>query len=171
MTMLKPLTMCITTNCGKFFKRWEYQITLPASWDKKQQLEPDMEQWTGSELGKEYIKAVYCHPAYLTYMQHTSWEMPSWMTHKLELRFPGEISITSDMQMIPPLWQKVKSESEVAQFCPTLSDPIDCSLPGSSVHGIFQARVLEWRAIAFSDRGAYIFSNRRLYILWICPVT
>jgi len=67
-----------------------------------------MEQWTGSKLGKEYIKAVNCHPAYLTYMQSTSFEMPDWMKHKLESRLPGEISITSDTQMIPPLWQKAK---------------------------------------------------------------
>ena len=64
---------------GKFFKRWEYQTTLSDSWEtciqvKKQQLEPDMEQWTGSKLGKEYVKAEYCHPAYLTYMQSTSWQ-------------------------------------------------------------------------------------------------
>ena len=75
---------------------------------KKQQLELDMEPQTGSKLGKEYIKAVYCHPAYLTYMQSTSWEMLGWIKHKLESRFLGEISITSDMQMAPPLWQKVK---------------------------------------------------------------
>ena len=68
--------------------------------DKKQQLEPDMEQWTGYKLGKEYVKAVYCHPAYLTYMQSTSSEMLGWMKHKLESRLPGEISTTSDMQMI-----------------------------------------------------------------------
>ena len=73
---------------------------------KRQQLELDMEQQTGFKLGKEYIKAVYCHSAYLTYMQSTSCEMPGWMKHKLELRLPGEISITSDMQMTPPLWQK-----------------------------------------------------------------
>ena len=77
---------------------------------KKQWLELDMEQWTGSKLGKEAIKAVYCHPAYLTYMQSTSCEMPDWMKHKLESRLPGEISITSDMQMTPPLWQKVKKD-------------------------------------------------------------
>ena len=76
---------------------------------KKQQLELDMEQQTGSKLGKEYITAVYCHPAYLTYMQSTSREMPGWMKHKLESRLPGEISITSDMQITPPLWQKVKN--------------------------------------------------------------
>ena len=69
---------------------------------KKQQLEPDMEQQTGSKLRKEYIKAVYCHSAYITYMQSTSWEMQGWMKHKLEWRLPGEISITSDMQMTPP---------------------------------------------------------------------
>ena len=76
---------------------------------KKQQLEMDMEQQTGSKLGKEYIKAVYCHPAYLINMQSTSWEMLGWMKHKLESRLPGEISITSDMQMTSPLWQKLKS--------------------------------------------------------------
>ena len=64
---------------------------------KKQQLELDVEQWTGSELGKEYIKAVYCHLAYLTYMQSTLYEMPGWMKHKLESRLSGEILITSDM--------------------------------------------------------------------------
>ena len=75
---------------------------------RKQQLELDMEQQTGSKLGKEYVKAGYCHPAYLTYVQSTSWEMLGWVKHKLESRLPGEISITSDMQMTPPLWQKVK---------------------------------------------------------------
>ena len=69
---------------------------------KKQQLELDMGQWTGSKLGKEYIKAVYCHPAYLTYMQSISYKMLGWMKHKLESRLLGEISITSDMQMTPP---------------------------------------------------------------------
>ena len=73
---------------------------------KKQQLEQDMKQQTGSKKEKEYIKAVYCHPAYLTYMQSTSWETLGW--HKLESRLLGEISITSDMQMKPLLWQKAK---------------------------------------------------------------
>ena len=75
---------------------------------KKQHLELYMGQQTRSNLGKEYVKAVYCHPAYLTYMQSTSFEMLGWMKHKLESRFPGEISVTSDMQMTPLLWQKVK---------------------------------------------------------------
>ena len=76
---------------------------------KKQQLEPDMEQQTGSKSGKEYVKAVYCHSTYLTYMQSASCEMPGWMKHKLESRLLGEISITSDVQMTPPLWQIVKN--------------------------------------------------------------
>ena len=91
---------------------------------KKQQLELDMKQWTGSKLRKEYIKAVYCHPAYLSYMQSTSCEMLGWVKHKLESRFPRDISITSDMQMTPlmtereeelkSLLMKVKEESEKA---------------------------------------------------------
>ena len=92
---------------------------------KKQQLEPDLKQQTGSKSGKEYLKVVlaYCHLAYLTSMQSTSCKMPDWMKHKLESRLPGEISITSDTQMTPSLWQeseeelksllvKVKEESE-----------------------------------------------------------
>ena len=68
----------------------------------KQQLEPDTEQWTDSfKIGKKYVRAVYCHPAYFTYLKSTSCEMPGWMTHKLESRLPGEMSISSDMQMIP----------------------------------------------------------------------
>ena len=101
----KPLSVWITKNCGKFLERWEYQTTLPASWEicmqiKKQQLEPNIEQRTVSKLGNEYVKAVYRHPAYLTCLQSTSCEMPGWLKQKLESRLPGEISITSDMQMI-----------------------------------------------------------------------
>ena len=110
LTMPKPWTVWITTNCGNFLKRWEYQTTWPASWEicmqvKKQQLEVNTEQQTGSKLGKEYIKAVYYHPAYSTYMQSTSCKMLGWMKHKLESRLLEEISRTSDMQMTPPLWQ------------------------------------------------------------------
>ena len=75
---------------------------------KKQQLELDMEQQIGLKLGKEYIKAVYCHPAYLNYMQSTSFDILGWMKHKLESTSLGEISITSDKQMTPPLWEKTK---------------------------------------------------------------
>ena len=83
LTMPKLLTVWITTNCGKFWKRWEYQTT---SWEiymqvRKQQLELDMGKQTGSKLGKEYVKAVYCHPACLTYIQSTSWEMLGWVKH------------------------------------------------------------------------------------------
>ena len=117
LTMPKPLTVCITINCGKFWKRWSYQTTWPASWEscmqfRKQQLELDMEQQTGSKLGKEYIKAIYCHPAYLTYMQSTSCKMLGWITPKLESRLPGEMLITSDMQMTPPLCRKWRRTTE-----------------------------------------------------------
>ena len=100
----KALTVWITTNCGKFWKRWEYQITWPASWEicmqvKNHLLELDMEQQTGYKLGKEYVKAVYCHYAYLAYMRSTSWEIPG---IKLESWLLGDISITSDKQMTPP---------------------------------------------------------------------
>ena len=77
---------------------------------KKQQLEWDMEQPTSSKLGKEYVKAVYCDPVYLSSMQSTSCKMLGWMKQKLESRLPGEISITSDMQMTSPLWQKVRTK-------------------------------------------------------------
>ena len=102
--MLKLLTVWITTNCRKFLKRWEYQTILPASLEicmqvKKQQLELDMEQQTASKLGKEYVKAVYCHPAYLTYMQ-----------------------------------SQFSSVQSLAQSCPTLCDPMNCSTPGLPIH-------------------------------------
>ena len=111
----------------KILKEMGYQTTLPACCKtcmqvKKQQLEPDIEQQIGSKSGKEYIKAVYYHPAYLNYKQSTSCEMLGWMKHKLESRLLEEISIASDMQMTPPLWQeseelrnllvKVKDEGE-----------------------------------------------------------
>ena len=75
---------------------------------KKQQLEVDMEQQAGSKLEKEYVKNVYCHPAYLTYMQSTSFEIPVWMKHRLESRMLGEIAITSDMHITPHLRLKAK---------------------------------------------------------------
>ena len=75
---------------------------------KKQQLEPDMEQQTGCKLRKEYVKAIYCHPAYLTYMQNASCEILGWLKHKLESRLLGVMSITLDMEMTPPSRQKVK---------------------------------------------------------------
>ena len=125
--MLKPLIVWITTNCRKFWKRWEYQTTWPASWEicvqgKKQQLKPDIEQWTGSTLGKEYVMGVYCHPAYLTYMQSTSWETLGWRKHKLESRLPGDINnlrhaddttlMAESEEELKSLLMKVKEESE-----------------------------------------------------------
>ena len=96
---------CVDHNKLEDSQRWEYQITWPA-WEicmqvKKQQLEPDMEQWTGSKLGKEYIKAVYCHPAYF-YTEYIMWNA------RLDEAQLGEIPITSDMQMTPLLRQKAK---------------------------------------------------------------
>ena len=107
---------CVDHNkLSKILKEMEYQTTWPASWEicmqvKEQRLELDMEQQTGSKLGKEYIKAVYCHPAYLTYMQSTSWEMLGWKKHKLESRLLGEISTTSDIQMTPLLSRKWRTK-------------------------------------------------------------
>ena len=95
--------MWTTTHCGKFLKSWEYQTTLPVLRNlcAKQQLEPDMEQRIGSELGKEYINTVYCHPVYLTSIQSASCKIQGSMSHRLEPRLLGEISTISDMQMIP----------------------------------------------------------------------
>ena len=107
----KPLTVCITTN-WKILKEMgipdHLTCLLRNLCRSRSKLELDTEQHTGSKLGKEYVKAVYCHPAYLTYMQSTSLEMPGWMKHRLESRLLGEILITPDMQMTPPLWQKAK---------------------------------------------------------------
>ena len=123
LTMPKSLTVWITINCGKFRKRWEYQTTWPASWEicmqvRKQELELDMEQQIGSKSGKEYVKAAYCHPAYLTYMQSTSWESLSWRKHKLESRLPGEISITPDCRWHHPYgrkWRRTKEPLEESE--------------------------------------------------------
>ena len=103
LTMLKPLTVWITANCGRFLDMGAPDHltcllrNLYVGQEAIVRTRHDMEQWTGSKLGKEYDKAAYCHPAYLTYMQSTSWEIPSWMNHKLESRLPGEIQTTSDM--------------------------------------------------------------------------
>ena len=111
---LKAFDYVDHNNYGKFLKRWKYQTALPySSWEicmqvKKQQLELDREQWTGSKSGKKYFKAVYCHPAYLNYMWSTSCEMLGWNA-QARIKIAGEISTTSDMQMTAPLWQKVKN--------------------------------------------------------------
>ena len=112
LTMIKPLTVWVIPNCGKFLRdgntRPSYLPPEKSVRRSRSKLELDLEQQTGSRLGKQYIKLVYCHPASLTYILSTSCKIPSWMKHKLESRLPGEISITPDMQMMPPLWQKVK---------------------------------------------------------------
>ena len=108
----KFFAVWITTNCGKFLEMGTSDhltcLLRNLVQIKKQQLEPDMEKWTGSKLGKEYVKSVCCHLAYLIYVQSTLSEMPDWMKDKLESRMPGELLMTSDMQMIPLLRQKVK---------------------------------------------------------------
>ena len=131
LTTLKPLTVWITINCGKFFKRWEYQTTWLASWEiciqvRKQLLELNMEQHTGFKSGKEYIKAVYCHPAYLIHMQSAA------------------------------------AAAKSIQSCPTLSDPIDGSPPGSPIPGVLQARTLEWVAISFSNAWKWKVKGKSL---------
>ena len=110
--MLKPLTIRIKTS-WKILQEMrvsDHLICLLRNlYAGQEERESGMEQWTGPKLGKKYIKAVYCDPAYLTYMQSTSGKMLDWMKHMLESGLPGEISITSDMQMTPPLWQKAKN--------------------------------------------------------------
>ena len=134
LTTLKPLTVGITRNCGKSLKRWEYKTTLPASWETcmqvKKQQNLTWNNWLVPNWERSMTSLYICHPAYLTYMQSTSYKMPGWMNHKLDSR--------------------LESERKVAQSCPTLCNSMDCSLPGSSLHGILQARVLEWVAISFS---------------------
>ena len=124
----KAFDCVITTNRGKFFERWEYQTTWPASWEicmkvKKQHWQHDMEQQTGSKLGKEYIKAVYCHPAYVTYMLSTWWEMP-WLDEAQagiksagnninSLRYADDTTLMADNEEeLKSLLMKVKEESE-----------------------------------------------------------
>ena len=167
--MLKPLIVLVTTNFGKFFNRWKYQTTLPVSWEicmqvKKQQLELYMEQQTGSKSGKEYVKAVSWHPAYVTYMQSThqekcwaggstSWNQDCWEKYQYP-QICRYHPYGESEEELKSLLMKVKNEREVTQSCATLCDPMDCSLPDSSIHRIFQARVLEWIAIAFSIRSS-----------------
>ena len=118
---------CVDHNKLWKIKRWEYQITCPASWEicmqvKKQQLELDMEQQTGCKLGKEYVKAIYCHPAYLTDMQSIPWEMLDWMKNKLEsrllgeninnLRYTDDTILREESEELKSLLMKVKEESE-----------------------------------------------------------
>ena len=127
LTIPKAVTVCITANCGKFLKRWEYQTTLPASWEirmqvKKQQLEPYMKSRTGSKLGKEYVSAVCCHPACLTSVQSASCQILGWMKHKRiknagrnisNLRYAVDTTLMAESEKeLKSLLMKVKEESE-----------------------------------------------------------
>ena len=116
LTMPKHLTVWITITCGTFFKRWKYQITWPASWEicmqvRKQQLELDMEKQTGTKLGKDYVKAVYCHPAYLAYVQSTSWKILGWMNGKNinNFRYADDTTLVAESEELKNLsWWKWK---------------------------------------------------------------
>ena len=111
LAMPKPFTVWITTNCGNSSTdRNTRPPYLPPEKSVSQEaiVRTRHRRMDWFKLGKEYVKAVHCHLAYLTYMQNTSCEMLGWIKHKLESRLPGEVSITSDMQMTPPLWQKAK---------------------------------------------------------------
>ena len=141
--MSQTLTVGITTNYGKFLKRWEYQTTWPASWEiciqaMKQQLEPDMKQQSGSKLGKEYDKSLYCYPADLTYMQSISYKMPGWMKHKLESRLLGETSIISDMQI-----SSVQSLSRVLLFVTPFTAALQASLSITNFQSLLRLMSIE----------------------------
>ena len=126
LTVPKPLTVWITINCGKFWKRWAYQTTWPASWEtylqvRKQQLELDMEPQTGSKSGKEYVEAIYCHPVYLTSMQSTSWETLGLDEAQAgikiagrninHLRYADDTTLTAESEELKSLLMKVKEKS------------------------------------------------------------
>ena len=119
---------------------------------RKQQLEMDMEQQAGSKLGKEYVKAVYCHPAYLTYMQSISCKILGWMKQKMESKLLGEISITSDIQMMPPLWKKAK---KMQQLKPDMEQ-----WTASKWKGVYQGCLLS--PCLFDLHAEYIVQNPRL---------
>ena len=115
--LCQSLSLCGSPQTGKFFKRWEYQTTLPTFWKicmqiRKQQLDPDMGQRTGPKLGKEYVKAVYCYTVYLTYMQSTSCEMPGWMKHKLESRLPEKYQWSQICRWYHPYGRKRRGTKE-----------------------------------------------------------
>ena len=111
--MPMPLTMWITTNCGKFLKRWKHQTTWPASWEicmqvRKHQLELDNGTTDWFQIGKGVHQGCILSPCLFNLYAEYIMKTLGWMKPKLESRLPGEISITSDMQVTPPLWQKVK---------------------------------------------------------------
>ena len=155
-TTPRPLTVWITTNCGKFWKRWEYQTTWPASWEicmqvMKQQLELGMEQQTGSKLGKEYVKAVYCHPAYLTYMQSTSsekamaphsstlaWKIP-WTEEPGRLQSMGSLRVGHNWATSLSLSCIGEGNGNPLQ-CSCLENPRDGGAWWAAIYGVAQSQ-------------------------------
>ena len=152
----------------EILKRLEYQTALLAFWElcmevKKQQLEPDMEQQTGSKSGKEYVKVAYCFPAYLTCMQNASWEMLGWMKHKLESRLPGEISITPEMQMTPPLWQKEQELKHLLMKVKEESEKVGLKLNIQKTKILASSPITSWQidgeTLEIEIKKQYEFSN------------
>ena len=119
----------------------------------------NIEQWTGSKLGKDYVKVVYCHPTYLTHLQNTSCQMLGWMKHKLETRFLGEISIASDIQMTPPLWQKTKRLKNLLMWVKEESEKAGLKLNIQETKTMASGPITSWQ-IGGGNNG-----NNRLYFL------
>ena len=158
------MVVWITANCGTFFKRLEYQTTLPVSWEtsmqvKKQQLETDMEQWTGSKLRKEYIKAIYCHPAYLTYMQSALCEIPSWMNHKLESRLSREIPWYADDNTL-----MAETEEELKSFLMMVKEEGEKADLKSTLKKL---RFMASGLITSWQKEGYKVETMTFYILWL----
>ena len=147
--MPKTLTVLIATNCGKFLKMWEYQTTWPASGEicmqvMKQQLEMDMEQWSGSKLRNKYVKTAYVHPVHFTYMQSTSCKMPGWRKHKLESRLLGEVKVSAsnagDPGSIPGLGRTPGEGNGNPLRYSCLENPMDWGAWWAAVHGVTKSR-------------------------------
>ena len=173
--MPKPLTVWITRNCGKFWKRWEYQTTLPASWEicmqvKKQQLELDVEQQTGSKLGKEYVQAVYCHPIYLTSMQIPWVGKISWKRkwQPIPALLPGKCYGQRSLVGYSPWGRKESDTTERLNWTETdrcVSETVTCmkSTGAAITPGILEG----WVTLAFTltIQAASSFQRDRFQVL------
>ena len=181
LTIPKPLTVWITINCGKFLKRWEYQTTLPASWEIYADQEATVRirhattNWLqiGKGVHQGYILSPYLLNLYAEYIIRNAGLEEAQAGIKIagrninNLRYAdGTTLMAQSEEELKSLLMKVKSESEVTQSCPTVRDPKDCSLPDSSIHRIFQARVLEWVAIAFSELSDWTTTNLHIWGCW-----
>ena len=176
----QSLWLCGSQQTGKFLKRWDYQTTWPASWEICMQIKKQVRNGHGTtewfQMGKGVCQGCMLSPClfnlYAEYIMRNAWLDEAQAGIKIAARNINNLRYTDDTTLMAEYegklksllmkvkgvgchfllqGMKVKSESEVAQSCPTLRDPMDCSRPGSSIHGIFQARVLEWGAIAFSE--------------------